>query len=363
MRPNKANNITAIDVFAGGGGLTVGLKRAGFNVFSAIEIEDNAYATYKANHPEVNAFKQDVKTINGEHLRQLSPTGSVDLLAGCPPCQGFCSLTSKYRKEDLRNELIFEFARLVKEITPQMVMLENVPGLIQRGKSLFDKFVNILIDIGYLISFDVLQTANFGIPQNRRRLVLLAGLGFKIPMPTPTHSNEKGSNLKPWENIRSVIKSMPTPVTLSTAIAKGGPLLFNWHIVRDISPQNMRRLIMAKPGKNRNELPKTLRPKCHKNREDGFSNVYGRASWDHVSPTITGGCTTISKGRFGHPEEDRTFSVRESAMIQTFPPNYFFDTNYMEHVCNIIGNALPCDFAEILARQCLKYYKTSKIAN
>jgi DNA (cytosine-5)-methyltransferase 1 len=156
---------------------------------------------------------------------------------------------------------------------------------------------------------------------------------------------------------------MPTPVTLSTAIAKGGPLLFNWHIVRDISPQNMRRLIMAKPGKNRNELPKTLRPKCHKNREDGFSNVYGRASWDHVSPTITGGCTTISKGRFGHPEEDRTFSVRESAMIQTFPPNYFFDTNYMEHVCNIIGNALPCDFAEILARQCLKYYKTSKIAN
>src|SRR5271157_2298649 len=119
MQQNK--NITAVDIFAGGGGLTVGLKRAGFNVFSAIELEDNAFSTYKANHPEVKVFKQDIRTVKGDYLRELSPTKSVDLLAGCPPCQGFCSLTSRYRKEDQRNELVLEMARLVEEIKPQMV--------------------------------------------------------------------------------------------------------------------------------------------------------------------------------------------------------------------------------------------------
>src|SRR3990172_5346675 len=134
MPLSKLSHVTAIDLFAGGGGLTVGLKRAGFNVISAVEIEDNAFATYKANHPEVHAFKQDLRTIKGTYLKKLSPTGSVDLLAGCPPCQGFCSLTSKYRKDDQRNELVIEFARIVKEIRPKMVMMENVPGLNQRGK-------------------------------------------------------------------------------------------------------------------------------------------------------------------------------------------------------------------------------------
>jgi len=159
------------------------------------------------------------------------------------------------------------------------------------------------------------------------------------------------------EILNRVIKNMKKPLTLSEATKKGGPHLFDWHVVRDMAPQNVRRIKLVKPGKSRNSLPEALRPDCHKKRDDGFSNVYGRASWDQVSPTITGGCTTLSKGRFGHPREDRTFSVRESALIQTFPPDYIFDTPYMEHVCNIIGNSLPCDFAEVLARQCMNVLK------
>lgn len=354
------NKMTAVDVFAGGGGLTVGLKRAGFKVVSAIELDDHAFATYKANHPDVQAFKQDARTIKGSFMRHLSPTGEVDILVGCPPCQGFCSLTSKYRREDSRNDLVLEMARLIKEIMPTAVMMENVPGLMQRGKVLFNKFIDTLKSLGYLVEWDVLQVADYGIPQNRRRLVLLAGKGFQIPLPRPTHSMNGEGKLKPWRTLRNAITKLPPPVTLEVAHSKGGPQLFNWHVVRNMSPQNVQRLKKTKPGKSRTCLPNNLRPECHKNREEGFSNVYGRATWDQVSPTITGGCTTLSKGRFGHPVENRTFSVREAALIQTFPKEYIFDTPYMEHVCNIVGNALPCDFAEILARRCIEKLRENR---
>lgn len=356
MRPSKLNRneITAIDIFAGGGGLTVGLKKAGIRVIAAVEIEDHAFATYKANHPDVNAFKQDIRTIKGKFLRQLSPKNNIDLLAGCPPCQGFCSLTAKYRREDSRNDLVLEMARLVKEIRPRAVMMENVPGLTQKGKPLFDGFVNILSALGYKITWDILQVADYGIPQSRRRLVLFAGRGFEIPLPPPTHFKNEGEQHLKWRSLATVIRDMPPPVTLTESYSKGGPQAFNWHVVRTLSPINILRLKQAKPGVSRAKLPRKLRPECHKDRESGFSNVYGRASWSQVSPTITGGCTTLSKGRFGHPEENRTLSVREAALIQTFPEDYIFDTPYMDYACNIVGNALPCDFAKILAKQCRK---------
>src|SRR3982750_4515581 len=127
--PPSSTDLIAADVFAGGGGLTVGLKRAGFRVASAVEIEPHAYATYKANHPEARAFKQDVRTLQGTDLVAPSPTGAIDVLGGWPPCQGVTSLTSKYRRGDDRNDLIIERARLVEEVRPRAVMIENVPGL------------------------------------------------------------------------------------------------------------------------------------------------------------------------------------------------------------------------------------------
>lgn len=352
--------MTAIDLFSGGGGLTVGLKRAGFKVVSAVEIEPHAFSTYKANHPDVKALKQDIRTIHGTDLKALSLNNEITLLSGCPPCQGFSSLTSKNKKEDPRNLLIEHFGRLVEEIQPRAVMMENVPGLAQRGNSLFQKFIEKLQALGYEPEYSVLQVANYGVPQSRRRLVLFAGKGFKIPIPESTHSRDGENGLKKWRDVESVIKGMEHPLTLTESRSVGGPQVCNWHIVRTLSPENKRRLRNAKPGKGWTKIPKKYRPECHKDRKAGFSNVYGRMTWDQVAPTMTGGCTTFSKGRFGHPEEDRTISVREAALFQTFPEDYIIDTPHMDHACNIVGNALPCDFAEILSRQCMKYIQKSK---
>jgi DNA (cytosine-5)-methyltransferase 1 len=354
-QPDELNNEerTAVDVFAGGGGLTVGLKRAGFTVVAAVEIETHAFATYKTNHPEVQAYKQDVRTIKGGKLRRLSRTRRIDLLAGCPPCQGFSSLTSKYKRVDPRNELVSEMSRLVAEIEPRAVMMENVPGLASKGKPLFDAFIEHLEGLGYEVTWDVLQVADYGVPQNRSRLVLFAGKGFSIPLPEPTHSRTGANGLARWRTLRDAIGWLQAePTVLADTMHMGGPQAFNWHVVRSLSSQNLERLRATRAGESRTAIPNELRPACHQNVDDGFSNVYGRMTWDQVPVTMTGGCTTLSKGRFGHPEEDRTISAREAALIQTFPMSYVFDTPYMEYVCNIIGNALPCDFAEILARQC-----------
>lgn len=347
----SSNGLKAVDIFSGGGGLTVGLKRAGFNVVGAVEVEFHAFATFKANHPEVRVFKQDVKTVSGGDFLNLVPNGDIALVAGCPPCQGFTSLTAKYRREDPRNALVLEMLRLVREIQPIAVMMENVPGLAKKGRPLLDKFINELESLGYEITCDSLQVADFGVPQRRRRLVLLAGKGFKIPLPAPTHSGCRKNGKLPWKTVREAIFGMPDPIRLEEAVKNGGPQRFAWHVIRTMSPVNQERIRNSKPGRPRNELPDELRPECHKGIEDGFTNVYGRLAWDQPSVTITAGCTTLSKGRFGHPSEDRTISVREAAALQTFPPDYFFDTPYMEYVCNIIGNALPCDFAEALARE------------
>lgn len=349
--------LVAVDVFSGVGGLTVGLKRAGFRVGAAVEIEKHAFSSYKANHPEVSAFKQDVCTVSGKSLVKAAG-GRVDLVAGCPPCQGFSSLTSKWKRTDARNKLVEEMVRLVEEIRPTAVMMENVPGLAGRGKRLFSKFLRRLGEMGYVVEWDLLQLADYGVPQNRRRLLLLAGLGFQIPLPKPTHSRSGKDGLPKWRTLRSVIGGMKEPVSLQKANANGGPAEYNWHVVRTLSSKNIKRLKKALPGKPRFSLPRSLRPPCHQDVESGFGNVYGRMAWDQISPTITGGCTTLSKGRFGHPIRNRTISVREAASIQQFPPEYLFDCPYMEYVCDFIGNALPCDFAKIAARRCLISIRT-----
>ena len=349
----------AIDLFAGGGALSVGLKRAGFSILAAVEIEQHAFATYTANHPEVKAYKQDIRTINGRDLRALVPGGAIDLLAGCPPCQGFTSLTSKYRRYDSRNNLIREMARLVEETKPKTVMMENVPGLAGRGRSLLKEFQDRIEQLGYEVDVDILQVADYGVPQNRRRLVLLAGLGFQVPMPRPTHSKNKNEALAPWRTVRDVLSGLTEPITLTEAKERSVFERSNWHLTRSISEKNKLRLTHAKPGATWAAIPEDLRPECHKRGYAGFRNVYGRMSWDEVAPTITGGCTTLSKGRFGHPDMDRTISVREAALLQTLPPDYKIDTPYIEYACNIIGNALPSDFAEVVAKKCLEALLTN----
>ncbi|MGO8902036.1 MAG: DNA cytosine methyltransferase [Isosphaeraceae bacterium] len=351
-KTSKPRQLTAADIFSGAGGLTTGLKTGGFRVLAGVEIEGHAVATFKINHPEIHTFKQDVTTVTGGDLLDVAPEGRIDLLAGCPPCQGFTSLTSKYRRTDSRNRLVIEMVRLVEEVQPLAVMMENVPGLAQKGKPLFDEFLSRIEAQGYVPEWDVLQVADYGVPQSRRRLVLLAGRGFHIKLPPATYSRTGEGGLPKWKTVGSMLRGMPKPVTLAEANEQGGAQSMNWHVVRSLSGRNQSRLRHARPGKPWRNIPKRLRPVCHQDKGVGFSNVYGRMSWDEVSPTITAGCTTLSKGRFGHPDEDRTISAYEAALLQTFPADYVFSCPYMEYVCSMIGNALPCDFAAALASQC-----------
>jgi len=345
--------LRAIDVFSGGGGLTVGLKQAGFTVVGAIEIERHASATYRANHRGVPIFEQDVTTVSGTDLLERSRCERIDLLAGCPPCQGFTSLTHKSARNDSRNnKLVYEIVRLAKETKARAIMMENVPGLMTRGAAIYRRLKEELTEMGYVLTEDVLNVADYGVPQFRRRLVLLGGFRFKIELPARTHSGEGCSGLSRWKTVRDSIGHMGMPLDFQEAKKQDALQRSAWHVVRSLSEDNQKRIELAIAGKSRTEIPEEFRPSCHQGEYRGFTNVYGRMAWDQPSPTITGGCTTFSKGRFGHPTQNRTISVREAALLQTFPEDYNFDTPYMEYVCNIVGNALPCEFAAAVARAC-----------
>ena len=347
----------AIDIFAGGGALTLGLKSAGYAVAAAVEICPHAADTYRANHPDVKLLEQDIRMVSGSQLKAIVRQKQVALLAGCPPCQGFTSLTAKYKRFDPRNSLIREMLRLIEELEPQVVMMENVPGLAGRGAMLLDEFCNRLGRMDYKVNCCVLNAADFGVPQHRRRLVVLADRERSISMPRPTHSREGVSGLSKWRTVRDAISYVGDPITLAEMRERSGLDRGDWNIVRSLSEINRARLRYARPGKTWLDIPETLRPACHRGNYRGFVNVYGRMEWDDVAPTITGGCTTLSKGRFGHPEKDRTISVREAALLQTIPYGYIIATPYIDHACSIVGNALPCKFAKSVAQQCLRSIK------
>lgn len=353
--------LTSIDLFSGGGGLSEGMRQAGFKIKAAVEIDPVAAETFRANHKESVVIERDIRHVSSiELLKQCGiQQGGLDLLAGCPPCQGFSSLTAKYNRYDERNSLIKEVSRLVKDLMPRAVMIENVPGLMKRGQNYLSDFVQTLESLGYIVNYDVLQVADYGVPQSRRRFVLLAGLGFEIKIPEPTHSSTGNSGLPKWKTVREALAGLGKPVPLNKSASYGGPRRLNWHVTRNLADINLKRLKYLKPGGPRYDIPDHLRPKCHQGSNSGFGNVYGRMSWDAPSPTITGGCTVLSKGRFGHPTELRTISVREAARLQTFPDTFEFATEFVDHACQIIGNALPCEFARIMSQAC--YEKLSQI--
>lgn len=346
---------SAIELFAGCGGLSTGLENAGFNILSAVEINSVAANSYRANHPNVDVIVEDVHNVTAARLLRQNNLrrGELDLLAGCSPCQGFSRLRKGASGDtDPRNQLVFEFLRLVKGLYPKTIFMENVPGIINTkyGLEIFSKVLNELNQLGYNVDYSIIDTANYGVPQFRRRFVLLGSRykrhAIQIPLATncaPSKVAETG--LQPWQTVRQAFQGIPPLNNGATDI--NNPL----HKCSNNNKLNLER-IQAIPhdGGSRTSLPEKLVLNCHKKYPNGFKDVYGRMKWDSPSPTLTGGCTNITKGRFIHPDQDRGISLYEASKLQSFPDNYIFKGN-MGEIALQIGNAVPVELAYRMGRQ------------
>lgn len=362
-RSRRTRRFTAIDLFAGCGGLSSGLIAAGFDVLAAIEKHPDAARTYSANHPNVKLYEGDIRDVTPKGLlRDLAlPQGTtVDLIAGCPPCQGFTRLTESNGRRDRRNGLVRQFLRFVKTIRPKVCMLENVPGLTttRKGKRYLNELRHGLEAAGYHISYDVVELADYGVPQFRKRLILLAARDAPIAIPSPTHRDPARpgkSGQRRWKTTRDAIGKLPKPPLRSVIRAGKAAPRYEWHYSRDIASMVRRRLRhVLRNGKGRGSLPPSLQLECHKRRPNGYHDVYGVIDWDRPSPTITSGCTNTSKGRFGHPSEPRPLTATEAALLQTFPLSYRFKGSGLESVAAQIGNALPRRFARIAGKAIIR---------
>jgi DNA (cytosine-5)-methyltransferase 1 len=339
--------LTAIDLFSGCGGLSCGLKEAGFKVTAAVEIDTKAQATYRLNHPDVLLYSQDIRKLDPAVVLKdtgLEP-GELDLLAGCPPCQGFSRLRTKNQKtsvHDDRNNLVADFLRFVRVMMPKTVMLENVPALAKDGR--FTRMRNQLSELGYEAVVHVLDAADYEVPQRRKRLIMLAS---RIHKPSIAPRSESRVT------VRQALAGVGAPSKTKDKL----------HAIPENRSESVRALIarIPKNGGSRSDLGKDAQLKCHK-KTSGFYDVYGRMSWDDVAPTITSGCHNPSKGRFLHPSYNRTITLREAALLQGFPMDYAFDVSHgKEAIALMIGNALPPPFIAAHASTLRRALLTSKL--
>lgn len=341
----------AVDLFSGAGGVTRGLRMAGYAVAAAVEYDAVSAETYKLNNPRTAVFNSDIRKVTAEDLKSKLGGKKLGLLVACPPCQGFTSLTSKHKRDDPRNKLTNQVLRFVRELRPAALMLENVPRFATGalGKPRFDRTVLALERLGYKVSWDILQAADFGTAQHRRRLILYAARRV-IDIPEATHSSAKDADV-PWRTVKDEIEGTGRADVYKINRVKDVKSFRDWHVVRHLDEANAARVRAAKPGAPRWDLPDHLRPDCHKGSDHGFANVYGRMVWNEPSPTITAGCTSPSKGRFIHPKNNRTISVMEAAMLQDFPADYRTNCRQIDQVCSMIGNAFPARLAAAAAKQ------------
>lgn len=339
-------SLAAVDLFCGAGGLTHGLVRAGIPVVSGIDLDPACKYPFEANNSS-DFILRDVADVSGPELMALYPAGTVRILVGCAPCQQF----SRYaRRRDRRVTqkwgLLEQFSRLVKEVRPEVVSMENVPELSR--DEVFRNFVSALANLGYSTTFASVFCPDYGIPQHRTRLVLLASLRGEIRLAAPTHAP------KDYKTVKHAISEM-RPLGCGQADA-ADPL----HRACRLSDLNMERVRASSPGGCWRDWPQHLVAKCHV-EESGktYPSVYGRMEWDKPSPTITTQFFGFGNGRFGHPDQDRAISLREGSILQSFPKTYRFFKRGTEVSFSVlgrmIGNAVPVRLGEVVGESIFKH--------
>ncbi len=335
--------INAVDLFCGAGGLTHGLQQAGIDVVAGYDVEESCRFAYEHNN-QAKFINQDVTELRKEEVEAHLHGADFTLLAGCAPCQPFSTYsrtTNTAGQRDKRWGLLNSFGRLVAEVRPNFVTMENVPGLIDQP--VFDNFLQQLVEAGYQYDYLIVFCPDYGMAQTRKRLMLVASKGEGVCLLKPTHTPEQ------YMTVADVIAGLPI---LAAGQTHSDDLL---HRASILSPTNLKRIQASVPGGSWLDWPEELRANCHR-KDSGktFPSVYGRMAWDEPSPTITTQCNGYGNGRFGHPEQDRAISLREAALLQSFPKNYQFAPPGGRHsigaLAKMIGNAVPVRLGEVVGQ-------------
>jgi DNA (cytosine-5)-methyltransferase 1 len=343
-------DIRAIDLFCGAGGLTRGLLNAGIDVRLGVDVDPACRYPYETNNG-VTFLEKDVRSFRADEIKKYLRGGDVSMLAGCAPCQAFSTYNAR-RAHKIPNKyaLVREFARIVAEVMPDIVTMENVPYLV--GRPAFRDFLNTLNKGKYHCWYEIVDVRHYGVPQTRRRLVFLASRLGAIKIVAPTHPSEKQ-----WRSVRQTIANLP-PLHAGQQDSRD-PV----HIASRLSGLNLERLKASKPGRTWRDWPKHLRADCHERKKgERYISVYGRMSWDKPAPTITTQCFGFGNGRFGHPGQMRGISLREAALLQTFPRSYEFlpkdEKIRIGEIGCLIGNAVPVRLAEAIGRSIVRSVKS-----
>lgn len=349
------DDVVCVDLFCGAGGLTHGLISAGVKVSAGVDFEEACRHPYEANHKGITFHQADVGDLEASTVAEWFGNAKVRVLAGCAPCQPFSTYSLRYQKDekvedDQRWSLLNHFGRLVRELLPDIVTMENVPTVTRH--SVFKNFKSMLESLGYKVWVDVIDCAEYGLPQRRHRTVLLASLHGEVKLRAPEASEGR--------TVRDVLKDPDLKPIRHGGTSKTDRL----HTASRLSDLNYKRITVSKPGGTWRDWPKELIADCHKKRSGKtYPGVYGRMTWDEPAPTLTTQFYGFGNGRFGHPTQRRGLSLREGALLQGFPKDYSFIPEdqpiQFKALGRMIGNAVPVDLGRVIGQSIIEHVKQS----
>jgi DNA (cytosine-5)-methyltransferase 1 len=338
---------TAIDLFCGAGGLTHGLRDAGLRVVLGVDVDPDARFPYESNNPGSSFLQRDLWYLRPEEIASYYPEGSTRILAGCAPCEPFSSYTQGTEVSARKDwALLDRYAEFASTLDPTVLTMENVANL--RNHDVYRRFHEKLVGLGYHVTDHDVDCSRYGVPQRRTRLVLLASKLGPIELVRTTHATKR------MRTVRHAIGELSR--LRAGAVSRRDPL----HRAAGLREQNLNRIRASKPGGSWLDWDEELRAPCHRT-EGGrtYTPVYGRMSWDRPAPTITARCFNYGSGRFGHPSANRAISLREAALLQSFPKGYRFVETGSEirfrTVGRLIGNAVPVRLGRVIGRSILRH--------